>query len=87
MNNVGASRNLTIVWIFISFDQPLRTRFFNVTDPEVTEMVGQDTLMSTFRINEAASSNGGMYGCHAYNRELGDAVIANSSVTVFCELM
>ena len=86
MNNVGASRNLIIVWIFTSFDQPLRNGIFNVNNSQVTEMmVGQDRLMSTFRINEAASINGGMYGCHAYNRELGDAVIANSSVTVFCE--
>ena len=57
-----------------------------MTDPQVIEMkVAQDMLMSTLRINEAASSDGGMYGCHAYNRELGDAVVAYSSVTVFCE--
>ena len=44
-------------------------------------------MTSVFRIVSVASTDSGMYSCHAYNRELRDAVIENATVTVFSELL
>ena len=85
-NNPGATRMLMIVWVFIPFGGEGVIYMFNESDIQVTQdNLGNDTFLSTFRIERANSSDGGVYSCHAYNREPGDAVSENATVTVFCE--
>ena len=83
-NNPGATRMLMITWVFIPVDQMATVIMEN--DMRVTrDNLASDTFMSTFRIERATSSDGGLYSCHAYNREFTDAVTENATVTVFCE--
>ena len=85
VNNDGATQPLVIMWMFTpsGLGAPV---YYAVADPEVTQTVDNDTVTSVLRINSVASTNSGMYGCHAYNRNLQDAVVENATVTVFCEL-
>lgn len=85
-NNPGATQVLTIVWLITTIDGPPRMNL--VQDVEVTEVdLGNGMLKSTFRIEQAAASDCGVYRCHAFNREFSDAVTANATVNVSCECM
>ena len=83
-NNPGATRMLMIMWVFIPVGEipmPIGETDIRVTQDDL----GNDTFMSTFRIQRAAPSDGGVYSCHAFNRNFTDAVTVNATVTVFCE--
>ena len=83
-NNPDATQILKILWVFTSFDG--MTMMFGESDMRVTQDDrGNHTFLSTFRIERAAPSDGGVYSCHAYNTDLADAVSANATVTVFCK--
>ena len=84
-NNTGATEMLVIVWVFTSVDGGTSV-IIRENDMRVTQDdVGNDTFLSTFRIERAAPSDGGVYSCQAYNRDLVNGVSANATVTVFCE--
>ena len=85
VNNDGATRPLVISWMFTPLSQS-NPRYYNIADSEVTQTVDNDTVTSVLRIDSVVFTNSGMYVCHAYNRNLQDAVVENATVTVFCEL-
>ena len=85
-NNPGAIQELTIVWLITTNDGPPRMNL--VQDVEVMEVdLGSGMRKSTFRIEQAAASDCGVYRCHAFNREFSDAVKADATVNVSCECM
>ena len=85
VNNTGATQPLVISWMFTPSGLGA-TVFYTVADSEVTQTVDNDTVTSVLRIDSVVSTDSGMYGCHAYNSNLEDAVVAIATVTVFCEL-
>lgn len=85
-NNPGATQALTIVWLITPNNGPSKLNL--VQDVEVTEVdLGGGVRKSTFRIEQAAASDCGVYRCHAFNREFSDGVTADATVDVSGEYM
>ena len=86
-NNMDATRPLRIYWLFMSFDTQNQQRLYTVSDPEVTEMRLDDniTVISFFTINNVPPTNGGVYGCLVFNRDMVQPVMENATVSVFCK--
>ena len=86
-NNIDATQPLRINWMFTSFNIQNQQRLYTVSDPEVTEMRLDDdiTVTSVLTINNVQPTNGGVYDCLVFNRDMVQPVIANATVNVFCK--
>ena len=86
-NNIDATQLLRINWLFTSFDIQNQRRLYNISDSEVAEMRRDDniTVISVLTINNVQPTNGGVYDCLVFNRDMVRPVIANATVIVFCK--
>ena len=88
INNMDATQNLTINWIFTALDRDNTQKMFTVADSKVMQVeVDEFTITSFFTISNVMSSNSGEYTCVVFNRESVQPVNASATVTVFCKFI
>ena len=87
-NNMDATQELTITWLFTSFDVQNPQRMYTVDDPEVTEIRMDDIgrVNSSFTIPSVGPEDGGIYACLLSNRNgTPITVMENATINVFCK--